>query len=109
MHSLKKQRLKEYQPMTSSYLNTYSLVSIRKNTKEQKVLLQNQGENKKDRQRPEANAKTDASLFKLPKQSGFASGGNKFGSTWRDKHNGGVWPTVRQIANGMVWWLVDQN
>ena len=106
---MKKQRLKEYQPLTGSHLNNYLLISIRKDTKEQKVLLQNQGENKKDRQRPEANAKTDASLFKLPKQSGFASGGNEFGFTWIKKHNGGKRPTVRQIANGMVWWLVDQN
>ena len=73
--SLKPPRLIEYQPMLGARVNKYSLISIRKDTKEQKVLLQNRGEIKKDRQRPEDNAKTDASLFKLPKQSGFADKG----------------------------------
>ena len=67
LESLKQQRLKEYQPQLGAYLNKYSLISTRKDTKEQKVLLQKQGENKMDRQRADENAKTHESLFILPK------------------------------------------
>ena len=73
--SLKRPRLKEYNPQLGAIVNKYSLVSTNKKTKEQKVLLQNIGENKRDRQRAEDNAKTHESLFILPKQSGFADRG----------------------------------
>ena len=73
--SLKRPRLKEYNPQIDATVNKYSLVSIKKDTKEQKVVLQNIGENKRDRQRAEDNAKTHESLFILPKQSGFADRG----------------------------------
>ena len=72
LKSLKQQRLKEYNPQLGATVNRYSLVSTNKKTKEQKVVLQNIGENKRDRQRAEDNAKTHESLFILPKQSGFA-------------------------------------
>ena len=32
-----------------------------------------------------------------------------YGKKWQKELNGGKEPTVRQIANGMVWWMVDQN
>ena len=68
---MKRPRLKEYNPQLGAIVNRYSLVSTNKKTKEQKLVLQNIGENKRDRQRAEDNAKTHESLFILPKQSGF--------------------------------------
>ena len=47
--SLKGPRLKEYNPALGAYVNKYSLVLIMEDTREQKLLLQNQGENKRDR------------------------------------------------------------
>ena len=52
--------------------NEYSLLSINKKTKQQKVALQKRDENKNTRQRPEDHAKADGSLLKLTKKSGFA-------------------------------------
>ena len=28
---------------------------------------------------------------------------------WQEEFNGGKRPSVRQIINGMVWWMVERN
>ena len=69
---IRRPRLKEFSVQLNGTTNSYSLIF--KDVKNQtKVWLQNKNENKKERQRPEDNAKTHESLFKLPKQSGFAN------------------------------------
>ena len=105
---IKRPRLKEFSSQLNGTANSYSLIF--KDVKNQtRVWLQNKDENKKERQRPEDNAKTHESLITLPKQSGFADRGGDFGWTWRNKINGGKEPTVRLIIDGLVLWIVIQT
>ena len=98
--------IKYYQAELGVTFNKYSLLSINKKTKQQRILLQNRDENKKSRLRPNDRAKADGSLCKL---SGFADEQTFFAITWRDGLNEGKLPTLRQIIDGLVSWIVIQT